>query len=200
MFIDSDRKVLIDSYTHLYDSDKFSVHWEGLIFIKGILSGVDSIRVFLDEVLERGIRVACKVLSGNFCSVLHDKLRNTNYFFIDNDGLSRLFCDDQLISSSFLALTSRVNVTLTDLNPLSIIEFIHSGRIFGSKPFFNNINILSPHEILVMSDKGMELTSKEIERIFPALSHEETFLDAFTKIVTSLRNRKLKLHLTGDRQ
>ena len=197
MFIDSDPKVVIEDHTHLFDSDKYSVYWEGLIFIKGIPSGVESIRFFLEKVSDNVIRTACGVLSGNFCCVLHDKLRNTFYAFVDNDGLSRLFYNYQFISSSFLALTNRINLTLTDLNPFSIIEFIHSGRIFGSKPFFNNINILSPDEILIVSDQGMQLTSKEIERNFPAISYEETFLDLFKKIVASLRNRKLKLHLTG---
>ena len=198
MFLDTNREIMIENHTHQIESEKYMAYWEGLIFIKGIPSGAESVRVFLREVHEKKIHKACGVLSGNFCCVLYDKLRDTRYAFIDNDGLSRLFYNHQLISSSFLALISRLNLTLTDLNPFSIIEFIQSGRIFGSKPFFNSVNILSPHEILVISDQDMKLTSKskDIERVSRS-SHEEAFLDLFTKIVASLRNRKLKLHLTG---
>jgi len=197
MIRDRDQKIVTDNYTQQYESEKYSVYWEGLLYIKSIPSGAESVRAFLESIPERGIQSACGSLSGNFCCFLHDKLQNTLYAFVDNDRASRLFYNGSLISSSFLKLIDRVDVSLNDINPYSVIEFVHSGRVLGSKTFFYNVNVLSSNEIFVASERGTGLIVKEPESIVETGSYEAMFLDTFSRIVSSLRNRKCKLHLTG---
>jgi len=197
MIRDRDQKVLTENYTQRYDSEKYTAYWEGLLFIKSIPSGVESVRAFLESIPEKGIQSACSSLSGNYCCFLHDKLQNMFYAFVDNDSASRLFYNNSLISSSFLKLIGNLKVSLNNINPYSVIEFVHSGRVLGSKTFFNNVNVLSSTEIFVASERGTELQAKVPERILNTGSYETMFLDTFSRIVSSLKNRKCKLHLTG---
>jgi hypothetical protein len=197
MILDSDKKVLTEIYTQRYDSEKYTAYWEGLLFIKSIPSGAESVRAFLESISKKGIQLACGSLSGNYCCFLHDKLQNTFYAFVDNDSASRLFYNNSLISSSFLKLIGRLRVSLNDINPYSVIEFVHSGRVLGNKTFFNNVNVLSSTEIFVASERGTELQPKVPERILNTGSYETMFLETFSRIVSSLTNRKCKLHLTG---
>ena len=117
--------------------------------------------------------------------------------FVDNGGFSLLFYNDLSISTSFLSLIDNSKVTVEDLNPYAVIEFVHSGWIFGETPFFNSINIVSPDQILMSSENGWESLSKDLEEVYPSSNPLSTFQKTLSDIATSLRNNKLSLHLTG---
>jgi len=197
MYLALNKEILTENHTCFVESDKYVICWEGLIFVKGIPSGEDSVHFFLKKVSNTGISEACKSLSGNFSCILCDKSSNNYYAFIDNDGLSLIFYNNLAISTSFLNLINRANVTLNDLNPYSVIEFIHSGWIFGNTALFDSIQILPPDQILTFSQHGTELMSKGIEKVYPCSSPEKTFLQTFGDIAIALQNNKIRLHLTG---
>lgn len=198
MYLSRNNQILPEEHTCFLETDEYVVFWEGLIFVKGIPCGEESVEFFLKKVKNGGIREACQSLSGNFSCILYDKSQKKYHAFIDNDGFSLLFFNNRTISTSFLTLTNEINPTFGDLNPFAVIEFVHSGWIFGSTPFFNNIRIVDPDQLITFSEHGLELISeKKLENICPCLSPKRTFLETFSNIAISLKNKKISLDLTG---
>lgn len=197
MYLDIPGPIKTEDHTCSIETEDYAVWWEGVIFIKGMPSGRDSVEAFLQKVSEDGIEKACRYLCGQFSCILRDKAQDRYYAFVDNGGFSLLFHDDHKISTSFLSLIDNSKVTLQDLNPYAVIEFIHSGWILGETPFFNTINILSPDRILMSSDNGLESLRKDLEAIYSSSDPLSTFKKKLSEIATSLRNNRLRLHLTG---
>lgn len=189
------RIQLGDNYSSWEDMN-YSFYWEGIIFIKGVPSGVDSIKKFSNIMAEMGIEKACRFLSGVFFLVIHDKTDDRYYSLVDNSGLFQAFYSNTHISTSFLNLVQTGDLKVGDLNKRSVVEFIHCGYIFFNRTFFKSINKIDGTQILSLSQERLSVLTKEIPDIFCEVE-QESFLTIFEKIAASLRNQNISLDMTG---
>lgn len=178
------------------DSDYF-ICWKGTVFIEGKPCGVDSIKEFSKEVRSLGLQKACYILKGCYFIVIKDKRRNTFYSFIDNSGLFQAFHSDKAICTSFLELVKWEGLSKVNLNKEAVVEFIHFGNIFFNKTFFDLIKKIPRQSILSFSQEGKICFS---EKLIPDLDEKNdkfSFLDFFEGFVSSIKDEKVSIDLTG---
>ena len=180
-----------------WEDENYSIWWEGLIFIPGILSGRDSIEYFIDLVNNRNLSFATDALSGSFSCILFDKKKNKYYAFTDNSRCSNIYYNNKCISTSFIDLIKYSLPTKDDLDFSSIIEFLITGHIFSNSTFFNNIKNIKANEILVINSKGISKKLKKLEDIYEKEMSINDFLKEMRKIAFSLKNKKISIDLTG---
>lgn len=73
MYLNFNTGILTDDLNSRLETKEYAVFWEDVSFVKGIPSGEESIRRFLEHVSEGGIEKACKLLWGGFTCFMHDK-------------------------------------------------------------------------------------------------------------------------------
>ena len=73
MYLNFNTGILTDDHTSRLETKEYAVFWEGVPFVKGIPSGEESIRRFLEHVSEGGIEKACKPPMGRFYLSSFDK-------------------------------------------------------------------------------------------------------------------------------
>ena len=183
--------------TDYFENANYSIWWEGLIFIPGILSGRDSIKHFFDLVNNSGLSSATEALSGFFSCILFVKKKEEYYAFTDNSRSSNIFYNNKCISTSFIDLVKYSLPSKGDLDFSSIIEFIITGQVFNNNTFFDNIKNIRANEILVIDSKGISSRIKKLENIYEKDMSVDDFLKEMKKIAFSLKNKKISIDLTG---
>ncbi|GBD39784.1 hypothetical protein HRbin37_02070 [bacterium HR37] len=190
----------ISSFGHLdhcWEDSDYLFCWKGMVFIEGIPCGVDSIKEFSKEVRRLGLQKACCILKGCYFIVIKDKRRNAFYSFIDNSGLFQAFHSDKAICTSFLKLVKWEGLSKVNLNKEAVVEFIHFGNIFFNKTFFDLIKKIPRQSILSFSEEGKICFS---EKLIPDLDEKNdkfSFLDFFEGFVSSIKDEKVSIDLTG---
>ncbi|MFH1131375.1 MAG: hypothetical protein V1754_08575 [Pseudomonadota bacterium] len=197
MYLNSAGGLQPEQHTHHLETKDYNIWWEGIVFIKGIPSNEDSLKKFVRNLTSIGIEKATKDLSGNYACVVQDKANDKYYAFVDNDGLTSLFCKDDFVSSSFLRLLENAPPKLDDLDPMTVVEFVHCGSLIGRKPFFDGIDVVGKGEIVEFARGKTRIISKGLEKVRPDSTPQKTFLENFSNIVASLRNRKISMDMTG---
>jgi len=183
--------------TDYFENANYSIWWEGLIFIPGILSGRDSIKYFFDLVNNSDLSSATEALSGFFSCIFFNKKKNKYYAFTDNSRSSNIFYNNKCISTSFIDLLKYSLPSKGDLDFSLMIEFIITGQVFNSNTFFNNIKNIRANEILVIDPKGISSRIKKLENIYEKDMSLDNFLKEMKKIAFSLKNKKISIDLTG---
>lgn len=193
-------EVLVESDSSQWENDNYKIYWEGFVFITGVLSGEDSIRVFSKEIEDKGIKKASGLLRGGFACVVFDKKTKIYYSFVDNSRQYCLFYTDRAISTSFLELVHRQEIKSEALDPECAVEFILTGLVFSEKIFFEGVNVIEADKVLSLSDSKLIIQKKDTKDPF-SLSLPPTtsahFLKAFEDIVPSLKNKNISIDLTG---
>jgi asparagine synthetase B (glutamine-hydrolysing) len=183
-----------------WEDNHFRIYWEGLPFVSGILSGEESIRVFLNEMAHSGITKAVNLLKGIFFMTIENKLTGDCYAFVDNAGLFQAFYTKDTLSNSFLKLIKQKHYKAQDLNPESVIEFLSLGNIFSYRTFFSDINKIPPDKILHFSQEeaGIHILSKDMLTVTMG-SHKslKDIYNYFENVAQSLSNRNVSIDLTG---
>lgn len=200
MLLLKNQTVIAKEGVNTFENEKYKVFWEGCLFIKGSLSGLDSIKLFVEEIERVGIKKSCCILWGSFSCFVYDRNKNIYYAFVDNGRGSPLFYADSLISTSFLSLLNHSNLKIKDISPFNIVEFVLTGLVFTEEIFSEKIKIIKTDEIIVSSSSGITIEHKEIKDIFSLESPKTTvqmFLDVFQNIVFSLKNNRISVDLTG---
>ena len=124
--------MIIDKYGRLTDIDtanywensRYSVWWEGVVFVKSFLSGAVSIKQFIATIENSDLTTACNILSGSFLCILLDREKEKYYAFVDNSRQSHFFYNQTYISTSFLKLIDRTKPKLNSIDHLSMVEFV----------------------------------------------------------------------------
>ncbi len=197
MLLNIEGDIWVTKETNYWENENYLIWWEGLIFIPGILSGGDSIKYFVDLLNNSDLSSAIDVLSGMFSCILFDKKKKEYYAFTDNSRCSNIFYNSRCMSTSFIELVKYSSPIKDDLDFNSIIEFIITGKIFGSDTFFNNIKNIRADEILVVDSKGISSRIKKLENIYEKDMSINDFLREMKKIAVSLKNKKISIDLTG---
>lgn len=191
-----DGKLTPADITATWENDSHTFWWEGLLFIKGVGEGLESVKTFADRIKNRGLENACESLSGNFACAALDKASGEICAFTDNSRLAQFYHDGSVISTSFLQLLDLTGRRAADLLPGCVSEFILAGSIYSKDIFFSDIRTLEPRDIAVCGNSGISIKQKFLRDIFKTRSHHD-FLDLFKKTTESFRGRKVLCHLTG---
>ncbi|GAI36489.1 unnamed protein product [marine sediment metagenome] len=77
--------------TEKFEDDNYTIFWEGLLFIKGLAPGEESIAKFVEDLKKIPLPSIVENLSGVFACIIHDKKIDIIYNFIDNSRLFNLF-------------------------------------------------------------------------------------------------------------
>jgi hypothetical protein len=197
MYLDQSHKVEIESHTQQLETGHHHIWWEGFVFIKGTLSGDESLRQFSEIARSQDIAAGCRALSGQYSCIVHEKKSAKWFGFIDNDGMSLFVHDTKALSSSFLGLAKRSGLDAGSLSPLALVSFVHSGRMLGDASYLDPIKALGPDQLVEVTASGLEFRPKGLAAIRPAKDSEGDFREIFHSIAQSLRNRKLGVDLSG---
>lgn len=183
-----------------WEDDDYRVYWEGLLFINGVLSGEESIKTFVKEIQNVGIKDACCPLKGIFFIQIEEKASGDLYVFVDNSGLYHAFYTNNIISNSFLEIIKQEKYTVNDFDHYAIVEFLYFGYLFSSRTLFSSIKRIPGDVILHLShqNRKIQMLHKEISNLcVPLGSNPKAFCEAFEGIAKSLRNQKVSIDLTG---
>ncbi|RPJ79724.1 MAG: hypothetical protein EHM20_00525 [Alphaproteobacteria bacterium] len=202
MYLLNQKVFLHDNYS-FWENEYHCFYWEGLVFIRSIREGVDSLKRFSDILKTGKLEDSCSKLSGVFFLVVYDKTTSNYYCFIDNCGLFRAFYSDAHISTSLLKLRKIENLRKKDLNVESITEFLHLGHIHFNKTYFDSIKKFRDDQIIRISLKGeMQSLSKKVIDVFEydpdrLDKRYDDFMQIFQEICDSFRQLRISLSLTG---
>jgi len=192
----TDNLFISDKHSR-WENDRHDFFWEGIVFVRGILSGSKSLDYFSKVIERQGLESACHTLSGTFFLVVRDKSTGIFNCLIDNSGLFQAYYSKNRVSTSFLHLAKMENLTAADLDRRAVVEFIHLGNIFFNRTFFDSIKKVDGNQILRSDSSGnITILPKKLPPLFdepPA----ETLLDIFAGISKSIGNRKVSIDLTG---
>lgn len=183
-----------------WDSYDFTVHWEGLVFINGIKSGEESIKVFVKELQRVGIEDACQLLKGIFFILVEKKTDGVAYAFVDNSGLYQAFYKDANISTSFLELVKLEKYFVSDFDPEAVVEFLYFGNLFSNRTLFSTINRIPGDKIFRFTHREGEmriLQKKILSLSINSGNGTKSFHEIFKDLAISLSNRKVSIDLTG---
>lgn len=183
-----------------WEDNEYSVYWEGLVFVNGFLSGIESVKAFVSEARTKGIQDAVRILRGIFFISMKIKESGEIYAFVDNSGLYQAFYTENTISTSFLKLVERYQLKVHQMNPEAVIEFLSFGVMFFDKTYFPSISRIPRDMILkIVSDNAAILPLKK--NILPLQKFEgnpsEYFRSEFSGFAASLSNLNVSVDFTG---
>lgn len=193
--------MIIQKNTEIETQDSFFLetknhifYWKGLLFIKGFLSGEESVKE-LDRLLTaQSPEEVTGYLHGQFACFIHKKNTSEYYAFSDNSGLGYLVYNKNSISFSFLELIRRTDKKNLNLNPEKIVEFIITGSIHRYETIFDSINLLKPNEILYFPTMTIR---KKVDIFYRSENPKNNFKKIFTEISNCVKNNKISIDLTG---
>ncbi|MCK4394312.1 hypothetical protein KAX17_15535 [Candidatus Bipolaricaulota bacterium] len=190
-----------DEGTECREVKRFTVCWEGFVFVKGQKPGRSSIAKFIEEIGESNLHRAISMLSGSFVCFVRDKEIGTWCAFSDGSCATPLFYTEDAVSSSILELAHRNHLGIEDLEPLAVVEFILTGLQFSNKIFFDRIKVLDAQEILKITP-GWSIELKHLAHRDPFQKEvpsdlESSFLGIMQQITDSVRGLRLSVDLTG---
>ena len=196
MYSITDNLFIDNTYSH-WENERYSFWWEGIVFIRGCLSGNESLKEFSITLSETGIEKACQRLNGTFFLVIKDKAKNLYSCLVDNSGLFKAYYSSKRVSTSFLHLTELEKITTEDFNKRAVVEYINLGNIFFNRTFFDSVKKFDGDQIFEF-DPGGEITilTKNLPPLFgkpPA----ESFLEIIEATAKSLSNQIICIELTG---
>lgn len=195
------KGIEFDDRTECYEVNRFTVCWEGFVFVKGQKPGRPSIDTFITEITRSDLYRAISILSGSFVCFVRDKETGIWWAFSDDSRASSLFYTEETVSSSFLELAHRNHLGIEDMKPLSVVEFMLTGLQFSNKIFFHRIKVLDTQEILKITP-GRSIELKQLPLRDPFQKElpsdlESAFLGIMEKIATSIRGLRVSVDLTG---
>lgn len=197
MIIDKYGKLVDIDSANYWENSKYSVWWEGIVFVGGVPSGKASIEHLIRTIEKRDIASACNILSGSFSCILLDREKERYYAFVDNSCQSHFFYNQTYISTSFLKLIDKTRQKLNSIDHHSVVEFVITGNVFTKQKFFKDIQIIDADEILIVSSEGISIGHKNLSNIYEYKSSEYDFLQNLYGVASSLKNNKISMDLTG---
>jgi hypothetical protein len=116
--------------------------------------------------------------------------------FVDNGGLYHAFCSNAALSTSFLDLCSFNGLRESQLDPETVVEFLHYGLVSFDRTLFADIRKITPEEIVRISPAvGISHIRKSLLPLGspPPCSLEDVICD----LISSISNERVSVDLTG---
>ncbi|KKM92324.1 hypothetical protein LCGC14_1219590 [marine sediment metagenome] len=193
------RDIKTGSRTEKFEDNTYTIFWEGLIFIKGLAPGEESLIRFIEELKKVPLNIIVEKLSGVFACIICDKKKDTVYNFVDNSGLFSLFYSPNFISTSFLKIVEISQLRKTDINPTKYTDIVAANAFMKWETYFDSINRLRYDEILVNDGSEMILKKKKMRDLFKIDKFDKTIIEQYEAIAESLKkiNGRISFDLSG---
>mgnify|MGYP006296575163 CR=1 FL=1 len=198
LFSIKDNKI-IGEKVNSFENKRYKIDYEGLIFIKGLKPGYNSLEVFADQ-FEKSGTSTFSILSGNFICCIKDKKNNIYYIINDNGGSKNIYYSDNYISTSFLNLLKIEDYKVNDLVEKNIVEYIITGFQFTKDMFLKNIKKLDIYEYFKIKNSNLNIEMNKSSNPFLKSKDSEpvnSFLINMEKITKSLADYNISVDLTG---
>lgn len=181
---------------HCHETASHRIYWKGLIHKVGFPAGLACVTSLAKDLQNRGLEHLSSDLRGCFFLLVQDKASGTCSVLVDNSGLYQVFYSDQGVSSSFLELASFHRLNPVDLDPESVVEFLHFGNVSFNRTLFQSIRKLPGEQIAVIAPgQGISF----VEKSLPALDVPTRYSleDFFRDFAASVSTEQVSVDLTG---
>lgn len=182
-----------------FEDDNYTIFWEGLVFIKGLAPGEESLIRFVEDLKKTPLATIIETLSGVFACFIHDKKNNVIYSFIDNSGLFNLYYSPNFISTLFLKIVEISQLRKTDINPTRYTDMVAANGFMRWETYFNNINRLRYDDIVVDNGSKIKIQKKKLLDLFTMDKFDKTIIEQYGAIAESFKKIKgrISFDLTG---
>jgi hypothetical protein len=196
MFIDNRaNRTGTDDFEWL-ETTRYRIYWRGLVYSSGVQAGQACMTKLAADLCSQDLRHLAPAIRGSYLLLVEDKLSGESFVLVDNSGLYHAFYSDAGVSSSFLDLAACEGLQAADLDPETVVEFLHFGFISFDRTLFRNIRKLPPEQVVRISPtNGISFIPKSLAELgsTPPCSLED-FLCDFTRCVAEER---VSVDLTG---
>lgn len=195
MFVDRANVTGTDDFQR-FETSEHRIYWRGLVYSNGVSAGLPCITKLASDMHNRDLPQLAPALRGAYLLLVQNKQSGSCYVLVDNSGLYHVFYSDTAISTSFLGLSSFHGLRESDMDPETLVEFLHYGYVSFDRTLFQNIRKLPPEEIACVSPiSGISLIPKSLPSLgSPAPCSLEEFLRDLTGCISAER---VSVDLTG---
>ena len=185
--------------TQKFDGDNFIFLWEGLVFIKGLAPGEETIEKFAEDLKKESLLSIVENLSGVFSCIVHDTKNDIVYSFCGNSGLTNLFHSPKFVSTSFLKLVELSNLKKTDIKPWKYTHLVAAQSFMRWETYFDDVNRMRYDEVVVDDGSKVKVEKKKLLDLFSLKTFDKTILEQYGKIAESFKKIKgrISCDLTG---
>lgn len=195
MLIAADTPPLATNTLRSLETEHFRFCWQGFVYMQGAPAGVPSVQKFSEEI-SVDLPLAASRLKGLYFMCVHDKRTGTRYAFVDSSGLFHAFYSSRYISTSFLELATTETLSIDDLDPEALVEFVHFGYIAFGKTFFRTIGKIDPARVVTLTANGnVGFISRPLRPLH--LPPADCLPDSLALLADSIKNERISLDLTG---
>jgi len=193
------REFKTGSRTEIFEDDNYTIFWEGLLFIKGLAPGEESLAKFVEDLKKTSLPSIVENLSGVFACIINDKKNNVVYNFIDNSGLFNLFYSPKFISTSFLKIVEISQLRKIDINPMKYTDMVAANAFMRWETYFDSVNRLRYDNIVVDDGSKIKIEKKKLLELFTLKKFDKTINEQYGAIAESFKKIKgrISLDLTG---
>ena len=193
------KDIKIGPRTEKFEDNNYTIFWEGLIFIKGLTPGEESLQRFVEELKKKPLPTAVECLSGVFACIIHDKKEDSYFSFLDNSGLFNLFYSSNYISTSFIRLVELSHLKKNDIKPASYSDLVAATSFMRWETYFDSVKKMRYDEIIVDDGSNIKIVKKELRDIFTIKKSGKTIIEEYGKIADSFKKIKgrISFDLTG---
>lgn len=189
------KHILLAQPNLYFESSNCKMWVEGLFFLKGHLSGIESIRAFELSIINKGILKTFNLVFGNFTCALEYK--DEFYIFCDNSGFSNLFYTDEHISSSFLRLITNTPSSKLTISTQSVFSFIYTGHFFTEIILYEQVSKIQSTQYIRVKENIFLIEEKDLFSYYKEQVSSSEFMNSIKNIVKSTSNQKISMDLTG---
>ncbi len=186
----------------IYTGVRFSVWWQGHLYMPGHAAGVESVNRLAWQLAHAPLAAICHRLKGVFGLFVWDRRERTWQIAVDNAGLYRVYFDTSgNAASRFLELAALRGADATGLDTDSLVEFLLHGCVHTPRTLIADVHRLPARAVLRLGS-GTEPGPPKIEpKLLPEPEDDRSFaavLDAHADdLACSLAGSPLSVDLTG---
>lgn len=195
MFIDPGSNCRGTDNLHCFENEDYKICWVGLFYTAGSLAGRASITKLAADLRSNNLQQLAAHFRGVFMLLVEDKRSSKHYMLVDNSGMFHVFCSSSGISTSFLELATAQGSRAGDLDPETVVEFLHFGYVSFGRTLLKNIVKLEPEQIACISRTGISFIPKAL----PSFDSQppRSLVDLLGDFTSSVAAERVSVDLTG---
>jgi len=181
-----------DEYVKEEEND-ITVYVNGFFYIRGCVSGKDSIMKLISLYRENG-SIPFRELFGSYIIIFKDKSRDEILIFTDNSNMRSFFYNDEYISDDIFQIIEKNKTNFFNHN--AVLEYLKYGNIFEHATLVENIKATKS----TLFYRIAKNTINEINKKIGDISEKSIYTDIyqyFDDLTLALSNKKITLDLTG---
>ncbi len=180
-----------------WTNGKFRLTWRGFFFVPGYRTGDESAEIFVRLSESESLRDALIGTYGHFFAVLDDLKAGTRRAFVDSGGMFKAYLWERTLSTSYRELLDRANLSLPDLDPNSVVEFLQFGILYGEHTLTPSIRKLGVGEIVVLDGDNLRIEQAAVPELGDSAAQRISLPKLLESFAYACRNVRVSLDLTG---